>query len=137
MEVLIRAVDKVNPDCAVKNISCYKKFDIVAMMDDKHPWSAREKTNPAWRIVKMPKVSASELSVFIERGMTPQGHLVRARRCIDFGCPTLGPEFAAFMADDERKRPFFVLQIRGAGIKKLKRDKPEVKKYREVLTGLV
>jgi len=36
--------------------------DVITIEDDGHPWSARERTNPAWKIVRFPGRNKSDLS---------------------------------------------------------------------------
>lgn len=39
--------------------------DVITIEDDGHPWSARERSNPAWKIVRFPGRKKSDLSQFV------------------------------------------------------------------------
>lgn len=58
-EFLLRVVDKVNPDPAL-NIQCTKRGDIIVAVPDGWAWSAEERTNPEWRIVKVTGMPLNE-----------------------------------------------------------------------------
>lgn len=39
--------------------------DVITIEDDGHPWSARERSNPAWKIVRFPGRKKSDLSQLV------------------------------------------------------------------------
>lgn len=58
-EILVRVVDKVNPNDAVLNRQCRKAGDVVCVKPDGWGWSVMERTNPEWKILKIPNVDVS------------------------------------------------------------------------------
>jgi hypothetical protein len=59
-ELLVRAVDKVCPKNAELDARCTKRGDVIVACRDGHPWSAAERRDPAWRIVKIPGVAPND-----------------------------------------------------------------------------
>lgn len=77
-EMLVRIVDKINPDPKL-DLLCRKRGDVVCIMPDGHGWSEAEITNPEWTIVKFPGVSRDKLDHFIHVDRNQDGKLIR--RC--------------------------------------------------------
>ena len=62
-EVLLRVIDKVNED-PYKDCKLLKKGDVVIICPDGWSWSIEEKTNPDWRILKLPNISKEFAEAF-------------------------------------------------------------------------
>lgn len=71
-ELLVRVVDKVNPDFYA-NTKCLKRGDVIAVCEDGWGWGVEELANPDWRILKIPDMTVAEASVFLapERNRDP------------------------------------------------------------------
>lgn len=117
MEMLVRTVDKINLESAEDNSLFLKRGDVVAIMPDGHPWSVREKTNPAWMIVSIPNMSVTEQQEWLEEnytrvngdkvnrpGVVPTEG-VRRRRRFDFASPALNGRESDEINDDKRPAP--------------------------------
>jgi hypothetical protein len=63
-EILIRAIDNVNPDNELDK-GCYKKGHPVAVMDDGHAWGSGE-TLPDFYILEVPDMTVEQASVYLE-----------------------------------------------------------------------
>ena len=61
-ELLVRMVDKVNPNDYDLNLKCFKRGDVIDVHEDGWPWSAAEVLNPEWKIMYFPNgtMSAAE-----------------------------------------------------------------------------
>lgn len=85
-ELLIRVVDKAvdNPN-RVNGYTCMKAGDIVSVCPDGWGWTDAEKTNPDWRIVRVPLL-VSEVTALLTNGDgNPTIQLVNKRKSkIDF-----------------------------------------------------
>lgn len=64
-ELLVRIVDKVNDADPYLNAKCTKRGDVIVVVEDGWAWGGKEKANPEWRIVKLPKVTVSEAQAFL------------------------------------------------------------------------
>ena len=67
-EVLVRVVDKVNPNDANLDAQCLKRGDFVSICPDGWGWSQIERTNPDWRIVKISGLSVEEAKAYLAKG---------------------------------------------------------------------
>lgn len=76
-ELLIRVVDKVNDD-PEKNAQCSKAGDVIVVCPDGWPWSAAERTEPFWRVVRVPLLQTEIEAALAEDHQS--GKLVRRRR---------------------------------------------------------
>lgn len=65
-ELLVRVVDKVNPDF-YKNIQCTKRGDVILVQPDGWTWGKKELSNPDWRILALPGVDPADLSGLLAR----------------------------------------------------------------------
>ncbi len=63
-EMLVRAVDKINPDSQAKDARCLKRGDVVVVVPNDWPWSVKEQTDPQWRIVRAPDMTMDEARTF-------------------------------------------------------------------------
>lgn len=123
MEALIRAVDKTNNDDPELNKQCFKRLDIVALVADGHPWTARELSAPQWRIIKMPNVGESDLTDLMNCGHDSGGTLIKRACFLDLDRPSLGQELASYLADGNRTVAFYTLNLPGNSINSLKATK--------------
>ena len=60
-ELLVRVVDKTNPNDPVVDAHLLKRGDVVAVCPDGHPWSERERSAEYWQIVRVAGVSVATL----------------------------------------------------------------------------
>jgi len=74
-EALIRIVDKVQPDKS-KAERLLRAGDVVVICPDEWPWSAIERTNPEWRIIRV-NVLATTVNTLLAKAADP---LARRRR---------------------------------------------------------
>jgi len=72
-ELLVRIVDKVNPDFYL-NCGCTKRGHVIAAHPDGWAWGREERANPEWRILMVPDLSLNDVSVFLapERNVNPR-----------------------------------------------------------------
>lgn len=68
MEILFRKRDKVNPNSEQLNKQLLKAGDAVACVEDGHPWTARELTNPDWRIARISNNNRQLVRSLLESG---------------------------------------------------------------------
>lgn len=81
-ELLVRVVDKVNPNDPLADLQCHKAGDVIVAVDDGHQWGRAEVANPEWRIVRVPGASIADVSGLLAEEPQVQGlpEAVRARR---------------------------------------------------------
>lgn len=63
-QILVRVIDKVNPDDPYLDIQCMKRGDVVAVVSDDHVFSEYELSAPWWRVIKVPGVDPAKLSAY-------------------------------------------------------------------------
>lgn len=80
-ELLVRIVDKSNPNDPQLDAKCHKRGDVVSIQPDGWAWSALEKSAPWWRIIKIPGATIEDLSAFLaeEPGDPVTNKLLRKR----------------------------------------------------------
>jgi hypothetical protein len=64
-EILLRVVDRVNTESAVKDRQCTKAGDVIVIKPDGWPWGTKELINPDWRIVKLVGVDPKSIEDFL------------------------------------------------------------------------
>jgi hypothetical protein len=64
-EMLVRIVDKVNPDSKVLDARCLKRGMVVTIQPDGWEWSDAERKAPYWQIVTVPGASVDDLSAYL------------------------------------------------------------------------
>lgn len=64
-ELYIRTEDKVNPDLYL-DVMCYKRGDVVSIVDDNWHWGESELNNAVHTIIKAPLVHKDDLNAFLE-----------------------------------------------------------------------
>ena len=113
-ELLIRVVDRTNPNDAEKDAVLAKRGDVIEVKADGAFWTPRELTNPAWRILSLPNVSVAAASILLAAEL-PSGPLdrslkrIRARRVNVDGINAGG--WAAWLADSSRAQPLRTLNV--------------------------
>jgi len=82
-EILLRVVDKVNLEDAVRNRQASKAGDVIAVQLDGWNWGTDELANPEWRIVKLPGLAESDFNdMLVSDTLEAQGKstIMRKRR---------------------------------------------------------
>lgn len=90
-ELIIKAVDGKNIDPIIETRDCYRTNDVIAVFDNKHPWTALESkiqwvidgnSSASWHgktyIVKLPSVSKAKVKALMYEDVV--NLLLRARR---------------------------------------------------------
>lgn len=89
-ELLIRVVDRNDPDDAERSAICEKAGDVIVVQPDGWKWSHEETTSPLWVIVKVPGVEPSVFADLLAMDDVPVGALARfRRRALDLTRPVL------------------------------------------------
>jgi hypothetical protein len=63
-ELLVRIVDKINPDFYL-NTKCTKRGDVIVVRPDGWAWGSEELTNPQWTILRLPNVPLTEAEALL------------------------------------------------------------------------
>jgi hypothetical protein len=83
MEILVRVVDKYQPD-PEKNHLVSKRGDVIAVCPDGWGWSLEERTSPDWRIISSPILNTFA-EVLMQTDLLMSGRLKRRRQwTLDF-----------------------------------------------------
>ena len=119
-ELLVRVVDKVNPDFYM-DCQCTKRGDVIVVQEDGWKWGREEKSLPFYRIIRIPGMSVSEASQFLAPELpidplNPSKTLKRRAFKFDLDAPTLPKGFGDFIADE--KRDVAVLDAASVGLAK-------------------
>lgn len=81
-EILLRVVDKTNPDKGLDAL-CTKRGDVISVYPDGVNWGRKQVNNPSYRIIKMPGVPVEALLDLVEPEYAVDGNgdriLVRKR----------------------------------------------------------
>jgi hypothetical protein len=64
-EMLVRIVDKTNPEDPYLDSRLTKRGDVIAVQPDGWPWSAAERAGNPWAIVTLPGVDPEKLAGFL------------------------------------------------------------------------
>lgn len=133
-ELLLRVVDKSNPDDPYKDVKLTKRGDVIVVMPDGWAWGAEELSNPQWRILKWPALSMSAASAFlspeIDTAPQPVGDnpmLQRRGFSFDLDAAIIPAGLRTWLADDTRAAPFFTVpaNITLAMVRKKKSPRPD------------
>ena len=111
-ELLIRVTDKAaHPDPYI-DVQRSKRGEVIVACRDGWQWSHREKTNPEWRIVRVPGLP----DWFVESLMNPErgdplvDRMLRRREAeFDLDSPHLPQNVRDYLADDTRAKPSIVI----------------------------
>jgi hypothetical protein len=81
-ELLVRVVDKVNPNDPLLDAKCTKRGDVIAAFPAPHTWGKSETTNKEWRIIKAdltPAIVASLLGTEMPPDLSKEYRMLRKR----------------------------------------------------------
>lgn len=77
-ELVIQVVDRTNAENPALDAVCWKAGDVIEVKPDGWNWTARERTNPSWRIVRVPLLTSEvQAALAVDR---PEGGAMRRRR---------------------------------------------------------
>lgn len=129
-ELLLRVVDKVNPDF-YQNCKCTKRGDVIVIRPNGWTWGTQELTDPNYRIVKLPNISEAFLSPFLAQEpetdpQHPSRTLQRRWYRFDLASGLLPQPFINYLNDAERKSAFFSSNFSEAQVAALRVQKAPV-----------
>jgi hypothetical protein len=106
-EIVVVVKDKVNKDFYL-DCGCYKRGDVIEVREDGWPWGTIDRSNPDWRIIKVPQHSVAELAAFLAREKdtdpkNPSRTLQKRHFKLDIDNPALPQELKDLVADDSRQ----------------------------------
>jgi hypothetical protein len=107
MEILLRVVDKINPNCPKLDSKCLKRGDVVVCVPDGHNWGKQELINPIWRIIRAPNLTAEQAEMFKDPEDNESETSNRRDMMFNFDDPNLPQAFLDFIADDSRASPYY------------------------------
>ena len=83
VEALVRVVDKVNPNSQELSDSLFKRGDVLTVQVAGWPWTERERTNPAWRIIRINGITRAQADNLVSQD-TPrfEGERIIRRRSV-------------------------------------------------------
>jgi hypothetical protein len=110
-EMLVRVVDKVGVDL-YKDCQCTKRGDVIVAQADGWNWGLQEKTNPHYRIIKVPglTVSAAQALCSPEVAVDPNNPsrtLQKRGFKLDLANVAWPAGFQAWLSDSTRATPVF------------------------------
>ena len=114
-ELLLRVVDKVGADLYT-DCQLLKRGDVVVIVPDGWHWGTEERTNPEWRILKLPLIDSAQLQQFL--APEPVTDPARASRTrlrrgwkldVDARLPS---RLTQYLADRTRRKPSFTWPVR-------------------------
>lgn len=119
-ELLVRVVDKTNPDDPYLDAQLTKRGDVICVQPDGWPWGTEELKNPDWRIIKLPGVNPEALAAFLSPEIDtdpaqPSKVLQRRAFKLDLDHAVLA-DAASVLADGERKHATKALALTAAQI---------------------
>lgn len=109
-DLLIRIRDKESSGDAETDALQFKRGDVIAVMPTPHPWSERERTNPDWRILRLPNIDAADLSALLrpenETQAVARPRLMRKRNAaLDLDSVNWPQAIIDWLRDDTRAQP--------------------------------
>ena len=111
MELLIRVKDKPSIDKKVRAERLHRG-DVVAINPDDWGWTARELTNPEWRIFKIPALLAAEADAWLGAELDPtqaKNFVWRRARKIDLDNVSIPKVVANYLADNTRQKATYLI----------------------------
>lgn len=128
-ELVVRVQDKVNEDFYL-DCQCTKRGDVIEVRPDGWAWSKLERSNPDWRIIRVP-MSVSEAQAFLAPELNtdpknPSKTLQRRAFKIDLENQKLDAETLAVLADSKRDVPVYETKLALADVRDLKQAKPAI-----------
>jgi hypothetical protein len=115
-QLLFTVASMTSPDI-YKDVGLHKRGDVIAVMPDKHVWSAKELSNPDWRIVHIPGVPVAVFEDLLMQE-TPNGpgtlHLTRQLRGrrLDVSDISIPAGVRDWLTDDTRAEPVRTIAAR-------------------------
>ena len=73
MQLLVRVVDRISKD-PTRNLQLTKRGDVIAVKPDDADWGTEELTNPEWRIISVPDMTAAEAAALMTQELPPLGN---------------------------------------------------------------
>jgi len=64
-ELLVRNIDKINPNSAELNMQCFKRGDVIVVQEDGWGWSPAELAGSPWTVIKFPDGSVSAANSYL------------------------------------------------------------------------
>jgi len=106
-ELLIRIVDKVNPNDPALDLQCLKRGDVVTIGEDGWGWSAKELANSDWKVMYFPGASMSAAQSYLapELPNGPDDLSPKRRRAFAFNLLSAAPQ-TTFSGGDEELMSF-------------------------------
>lgn len=130
-ELLVRVVDKTNPDDPYLDAQLTKRGDVICVQPDGWHWGVEERKNPDWRILQLPGIDEDKLASLLapELDADPQNpSRVLQRRAfrLDLDHAAL-MDARAVLQDSERKEPTKTLALPLATILAARVRKPRLR----------
>ena len=113
-EVLLRVVDKVNPNSVYLDAQCLKRGDVVVVCPDGWNWGTEELSNPHWRILKLPNIPVEQMQQFLsEEPETDPANpsRTRQRRGFKFNVDGATGALRTYLRDETRAQPTFTSSL--------------------------
>lgn len=129
-ELCIIVVDRVNHECPYRDSKCYKRGDVIEVLEDGSDWGTETLRNPHWRILQLPNVPFKAALAFLsaEAETDPKNpSRVLQRRGFHFNIDAAPEDLKDWFADDSRAQPVFTSNMTLASLMKLKVRKPKRK----------
>lgn len=106
-ELLVRVVDKVNPNDPDLDLQCLKRGDVVAVGEDGWPWSGKELSNPDWKVMYFPGATVSAANSYLAPELPdgPDDTSTKRRRAFAFNLLSAAPR-TTFTGGDEEMLSF-------------------------------
>ena len=106
-ELLVRVVDKVNPNDPDLDLQCLKRGDVVTVGEDGWPWSGKELSNPEWKVMYFPGASLSAAQSYLAPELPdgPDDLSTKRRRAFAFNLLAAAPR-TTFSGGDEEMLSF-------------------------------
>lgn len=133
-ELLVRVVDKTNPDDPMKCATFTKRGDVIVVQPDGWVWGKEELENPHWRILKIPGMSISEARAFLGEEMPTERPLLFVRQPmlqarqfkIDLDHPKLPKKLKDYIEDHTRSESHHHIDHSEININDFKVKKPKL-----------
>lgn len=120
------ARDKTNPNDAILDAMCHKQGDVVVVVPDGHPWTEKEKTNPDWRIIRVPNLPNDLQYQATEPGPEKPGMLKqRNKYTLDLTSPHVTTAFQQYFADNTRAQAIYETSLPTQNLYDLRKERPD------------
>ncbi len=141
IELLVQVRSGTNPDNIYSDVKLFKRGDVIVSMTPDWPWSHEEQTSPSFRILKMSdehpddgeSLITGELNDIPQMLQDDENPMLQVRGFyLDLDVPGIPAKLAAYLADDSRKNPYFVVTATMFTIAQWKRQRPKVRDPRVI-----